>query len=55
MGGQKLRDVNDALIKTGKFLRDIAQVHHRVECLEAFAKCQNVVSWLRKVTKGTTI
>ncbi len=53
MRGQTLMDVDDGLIQTGRFLKDIAHDRHRVECLEAFAKCQNVVSWLKEVTKGT--
>ncbi len=52
MRDQTLGDVNDELIKTGRFLKDIASDPHRKKCLEAFARCQNVVAWLKKVTKG---
>ncbi len=52
MKDQTLGDVHDELIETGRFLKDIASDTHRLDCLKAFARCQNVVEWLKKVTKG---
>ena len=52
MEHQTLQDVDDSLIDTGKFLQDIARDTRKVNCLEKFAKCQNIVKWLKEVTKG---
>ncbi len=55
MRHQLLRDVNDDLISTGRFLKGIADDPHRLACLEAFSRCQNVVSWLKEVTTSKYI
>ena len=53
MKDQTLASVDDNLIKTGKFLEDISSNPRRLECLDCFAQCQEVIKWLRDVTKGT--
>ncbi len=47
---QTLGSVTDGLIKTGHSLKKVAV--EELECLVAFARCQNVTVWLKEVTKG---
>ena len=49
---QTLSDVDDRLINTGKFLEDVANDPRKVNCLEMFAQCQDIVKWLKEETKG---
>ena len=53
MKDQTLASVDDNLIKTGKFLEDISSNPRKLKCLDCFAQCQEVIKWLRVVTKGT--
>ena len=52
MENQTLKDVDESLIETGKFLEDVAKEPKKVDCLERFARCQDIVKWLKEVTKG---
>ena len=52
---QTLESVDEKLIKTGKFLEDISSNARKLECLDCFAQCQEVIMWLRDVTKGTQV
>ena len=52
MKDQTLASVDENLIKTGKFLEDISSNPRKLECLDCFAQCQEVIKWLRDVTKG---
>ena len=52
MKDQTLQDVDDSLIDAGKFMKDIAEEPSKVLCLETFSRCQDIVQWLKEVTKG---
>ena len=52
MENQTLKDVDDSLMETGKFLEDVAKESKKVKCLERFSRCQDIVKWLKEVTKG---
>ena len=52
MKDQTLQDVDDSLIEAGRFLEDVAREPRKVHCLERFAQCQDIVKWLKEVTKG---
>jgi hypothetical protein len=52
MKDQTLRDVDDSLIEAGRFLEDVAKEPNKMQCLETFARCQDIVKWLKGVTKG---
>jgi len=52
MKDQTLEVVDDNLLKTGKFLENISSDPGKLQCLNYFAKCQEVIKWLREVTKG---
>jgi hypothetical protein len=52
MKDQTLQDVNDCLIDAGRFMKDVAEDPNKVECLETFSRCQDIVKWLKEVTKG---
>ena len=52
MEDQTLQDVDDSLIEAGRFLEDVAREPRKVRCLERFAQCQDIVKWLKEVTKG---
>ena len=52
MNDQTLKDVDESLTETGKFLKDVARDHRKVDCLEMFAQCQDIVKWLQETTKG---
>lgn len=52
MKDQTLRDVDDRLIEAGRFMEDVAREPNKVQCLERFAKCKEIVEWLKGVTKG---
>jgi hypothetical protein len=52
MKDQTLKDVDDSLIEAGRFLKDVAKEPRKVQCLETFARCQDIVKWLKEVTKG---
>ena len=49
---QTLHDVDDNLICAGEFLEDIAKEPRKVECLDTFARCKDIVKWLKDETKG---
>ena len=55
MKDQTLASVDENLIKTGKFLEDISSNRKKLDCLACFAQCQEVIIWLRDVTKGTQV
>ena len=50
-----LESVGEKLVTTGKFLKDISSNPRKLECLDCFAQCQEVIMWLRDVTKGTQV
>ena len=52
MKHQTLAAVDENLVKTGKFLENISSDPRKLQCLNYFAKCQEVIKWLREVTKG---
>ena len=52
---QSLRDIDDTLVDAGEFLEDIAKDQRKVDCLQSFARCQDIVKWLKEVTKGETL
>lgn len=52
MKDQTLQDVNDSLIDAGKFIKDVAEEPSKVQCLETFSQCQDIVQWLKNVARG---
>ena len=55
MQDQTLETVDEKLVKTGQFLEGISSDSKKLECLKCFAKCQEVIKWLRDVTNGTYV
>ena len=49
---QTLGDVDDRLVGAGVFLEDVANDPKKVQCLDTFARCKDIVKWLKDVTKG---
>ena len=47
-----LKDVDENLVQTGKSVMDLASDDKRMECLKTFSECQDVVTWIRQITKG---
>ena len=54
MKDQILQVVDESLIGVGQFIKSFMTGQHRekLRCLETFITCQDVVQWLREVTKG---
>ena len=54
MGDQTLQVVDEHLVGVGQFLKSFAteQQEEKLLCLQMFIKCQDVVQWLQKETKG---
>ena len=52
MKDQTLAAVDENLVKTGKFLKNISSDSKKLQCLNYFAQCQEVIKWLRDVTNG---
>jgi hypothetical protein len=51
-GNQTLAGVDEKLMQAGVFLEDIAKNPQKVDCLDTFARCKDIVKWLQKETKG---
>ena len=47
-----MSDIDESLMQAGKFLEDIAKNPQKVDCLDTFAGCKDIVKWLQKETKG---
>ncbi len=52
MKDQTIEAVNDTLVDTGDFLKDIVEDDPKYQCLKTFSKCQDLTQWLRKFTKS---
>ena len=52
MKDQTLVAVDENLLKTEELLENISSDPRKLQCLNYFAKCQEVIKWLREVTKG---
>lgn len=52
MKDQTLESVDEKLVTTGKFLKNISSDPMKLDCLVCFSQCQDVVTWLRNVTNG---
>ena len=54
MKDQTLHVVDESLVGVGQFFKSFMTGQHREKlcCLETFITCQDVVQWLREVTKG---
>ena len=54
MKDQTLQVIDESLVGVGQFLQSfmIGQHREKLRCLETFIMCQDVVQWLREVTKG---
>ena len=50
MGDQKLSDITGKLIKAGEFLHKLTG--GKLECIQSFCDCQEIVHWIRITTKG---
>ena len=55
MKDQTLESVDEKLVTTGKFLDNITSDSKKLECLDCFVRCQEVIVWLRNVTKGMQV
>ena len=44
--------MDEKLVRAGKFLEDISSDPGKLQCLNQFIKCQEVIKWLRNVTSG---
>ena len=55
MRDQTLGDVDHSLVETGKFLQEFVSDSDKLECLKIFAKCLNMINWIRKETNGEDI
>ena len=55
MRDQTLDDVDHSLVETGKFLHEFVSDSEKLDCLQIFAKCLNMINWIRKETKGEGI
>ena len=47
-----LKDVSDTLIQSGESLMQLVSNQKKMDCLEAFSECQEIVGWIREITKG---
>ena len=52
MKDQTLQAVNENLIKTGQFLEDVTLNPGKLQCLQTFARCHEVIEWIQEVTKS---
>ena len=52
MQNKSLADIDQSLVDTGDFLRELISDRNKLECLQTFAQCLTVVEWIRKETKG---
>ena len=50
MKDQTLADVNDDLVKTGKFLSTFTG--EKLRCVMKFSQCQEIVKWIKETTEG---
>ena len=50
MKDQTLAYVNDELVQAGNFLR--AFTGEKLECINRFCECKEIVEWIRKTTTG---
>lgn len=48
----KLSAVDETLIKTGTFLKEVAMEKEKLDCLKAFTECSPIVKWLKSTTVG---
>ena len=49
---QILSDIDESLKRAGLFLEDVAKNPQKVDCLDTFVRCKDIVKWLQKETKG---
>ena len=54
MKDQSLDSVDQTLIRAGQFLQEFA-TNENLYCLETYCKCLDIVTWLKKNTKGMFI
>ena len=54
MHSRPLSSIGDDLIKAGEFLEQFADPQ-KVECLQIFSRCINIVKWIQKATKGNLL
>lgn len=55
MKDEPLEKIDQKLIQAKSFLEQFTTDRMKVECLEKFAACLNIVEWIRKETKGLKI
>lgn len=53
MHSKALSSIDDELTEAGEFLEQFVNDPIKVQCLNTFASCINIVKWIRKDTKGT--
>ena len=52
LGDQTLDSIDQSVVEASRFLQAYATDSKKRECLEAFADCQEIVKWIRKVATG---
>ncbi len=50
MKDQTIDAIDDTLVDTGDFLKEIVDHPSKHECLKVFGECQGLIKWLRKFT-----
>ena len=52
LGDQTLDSIDQSVVEASRFLQAYATDDKKRKCLEAFADCQKIVEWIRKVATG---
>ena len=53
MHDKSLWFIDDDLVQTGNFLKDISSNKNKLKFIEDFSQCLPLVEWIKKETKGT--
>ena len=49
-----LNDISESVIDAGRLLDEMTKPE-RLECLQVYAQCQGVVTWIKHMGKGTVV
>ena len=52
MKDQTIDAIDDTLVNTGDFLKEIVDHPLKHKCLKLFGECQGLIKWLREFTKS---
>ena len=53
MHDKSLLFIDDDLVQTGNFLKDISSNKNKLKFIEDFSQCLQLVEWIKQETKGT--